>query len=89
MWECSWNAVQITSNSKSCGRLLFFWEPLAPTKFTNVSSFLIKVQEHKNQNCYQKLRAKDQSQGLPVEEQVFGLSNVKHHWWKLIVILML
>ena len=37
MWECSWNAIKL----KIMWQVVVFWESLAPTKFTNVSSFLI------------------------------------------------
>ena len=40
MRECSYNAVQMTSNSKSCDRLLSF-ECFWPSRFTKVSLFLI------------------------------------------------
>ena len=40
VWECSCNAVQMTSNSKSCGRLLSF-ECFWPSRFTKASLLLI------------------------------------------------
>ena len=57
---------------KLCGRLLpfeWFW----PSRFTKVSPFLI-ISVLRMEDYYQKPRAKNHWQGLPVEEIVFDFT---------------